>query len=148
MKSRGSFRVVYSRLYLIMQTLTLNWDQENLFFSSVKTFVFTWNRVIKHFPFSRILFSCDCFWSDSFFFFFGRNDCIFHCLDIPKNWPNLEDKSHLAKIFIIYCRPEFPPLGGAVIKHSAFWLITPIYFVAHSNSLYPRVQWSGLSLVV
>ena len=58
------------------------------------------------------------------------------CLDIPQNSPNLEYKSHLAKNVIIYCRPEFPPLGGAVIKESAFWLITPIYFVAHSKTLY------------
>ena len=75
-----------------------------------------------------------------FFFFFGRNYRIFDCLDIPKNSPNLEYKSHLAKNFIFYCRPEVPPLGGAVIKHSAFWLISPIYFVAHSKTLYPRVQ--------
>ena len=31
-------------------------------------------------------------------------------------------ESHLAKNFIIYCRPEFPPLGGTVIKESTFRL--------------------------
>ena len=47
------------------------------------------------------------------FIFFAQNACIFHCLDIPQNSPNLEYKSHLVKYFVIYCRPEFPPLGGA-----------------------------------
>ena len=46
---------------------------------------------------------------------------IFHCLNIPQNSPNLEYKSHLAKNCINYCRSEFPPLGGAVIKESAFY---------------------------
>ena len=54
----------------------------------------------------------------------------------PQNSPNLKCKSHLAKNVIIYCCPEFPPLGGTVIKESSFWLMTPIYFVAHSKTLY------------
>ena len=82
------------------------------------------------------------------FFFFVLNDHIFHCLNMPQNSPNLEYKSHLPTLFIIYCLPKFPPLGGAVIKESAFWLITPIYFVAHSKTLYPRIQWIVLNLVV
>ena len=59
---------------------------------------------------------------------------------------HIQYKSHLAKNFIIYCRPEFTPLGGAVIEESAFWLITPIHFVAHSKTLYPCVQWIVLNL--
>ena len=82
------------------------------------------------------------------FFFFVLNDHIFHCLNMPQNSPNLEYKSHLPTLFIIYCLPKFPPLGGAVIKESAFWLITPIYFVAHSKTLYPRIQWIVLSLLI
>ena len=73
-----------------------------------------------------------------FFFFFRENDCIFHCLDTPQNAPNLEYKSHLAKNVLIYCRSEFPPLGGTVIKESAFWIITLIYFFAHSKPLCPQ----------
>ena len=38
--------------------------------------------------------------------------------------------------FLMYRRPEFPPLGGSVIKERTFWLIIPIYFVAHSKTLY------------
>ena len=59
---------------------------------------------------------------------------FFHCLNIPK-LPKTHQtyKSHLAKNFLIYCHSEFPPLGGAVIKESAFWLITRIYFVAYSK---------------
>ena len=83
-----------------------------------------------------------------YLFFFVPNDRIFHCLNIPQNSPNLEYKSHLAKNFIIHCCPEFPPLGGSTIKGSAFWLVTPIYFVAHSKTLYPHVQWIVLNLVV
>ena len=64
---------------------------------------------------------------------------IFHCLNIPQNSPNLEYMSHLPKNFIIYCRPRFPPLGGVIIKESAFGLITLIYFIAHSKTLYPCV---------
>ena len=73
-------------------------------------------------------------------FFIYQNYCIFHCLNIPRNSPNFEYKSHLAKNFMIYCHPEFPPLGGAIIKESVFWLISPIYFVTHSKTLYPRVH--------
>ena len=53
-----------------------------------------------------------------YFFSFVQNDCVFHCLNIPQNSPNLEYKSHLAKNCIIYCHPEFPPPGGAVLKES------------------------------
>ena len=38
-------------------------------------------------------------------------------------------KSNLAKNVIIYCHSEFPPLGGAVINESMFWLITPKYLL-------------------
>ena len=76
-----------------------------------------------------------CFSNDSLlFFFFVPNDRIFYCLNMPQNSPN----SHLAKHFIIYCRPEFPPLGGAVIKESAFWLITHILCRTFKNLIFPR----------
>ena len=77
-------------------------------------------------------------YSSSFFLSFVQND--HDQMNIPQNSPNLEYKSRLAKNVIIYCRPESPPLDGAVIKESAFWLITPIYFVAHSKNVYPRIQ--------
>ena len=73
------------------------------------------------------------------------NDRIFHCLNMPQNSPNLEYTSHLLKNVIIYCRPQFPGLG-AIIKKSAFWLLTPIYFVAHSKTLYPHIHWIVLNL--
>ena len=73
------------------------------------------------------------------------NDRIFHCLNMPQNSPNLEYTSHLLKNVIIYCRPQFPGLG-AIIKKSAFWLLTPIYFVAHSKTLYPHIRWIVLNL--
>ena len=41
----------------------------------------------------------------------------------------------LAKNCIIFCH-----LGGRIIKESAFWLRTPIYFVPHSKTLYPHVH--------
>ena len=63
--------------------------------------------------------------------FFVTNDHIFHCLNIPQNSPNLEYRSHLPKKFIIYCHYEFSPLGGA-----------------HSKTLYLRVPWIVLSLVI
>ena len=62
-----------------------------------------------------------CFWNDHFFI---PNDHIFHCLNITQNSPNLEGTSHRVKNFIIYCHPQFPPLGSAINKESAFWLIT------------------------
>ena len=68
----------------------------------------------------------NCFSNNDFFI---QNDHIFHCLNIPQSSPNLEYMSHLPRKFMIYCRPPFPPLGGAIIKESAFWLITHIYFV-------------------
>ena len=43
---------------------------------------------------------------------------------MPQNSPNLEYLSHLPKNVIIYCRPQFPPLGGAIINKSGFWLMT------------------------
>ena len=52
--------------------------------------------------------------------------------------------SHLPKNFIIYCCPWFPPLGGAIIKESGFWLKTHIYFVAHSKTFYPHIHWTVL----
>ena len=58
--------------------------------------------------------------------FFVPNYRIFHCLNMPQNSPNLEYRSHLVKNVIIYHRCDFPPLGGAIIKESAFWLITAI----------------------
>ena len=79
------------------------------------------------------LWGSNCFSNDYYLFFFVPNADIFHCLNIPQNSPNLEYKSILAKNFIICCHPEFPPLGSAIIKESAFWLITPIYFVSHDN---------------
>ena len=45
---------------------------------------------------------------------------------------------------IIYCHCEFPPLGGAIIEASPFWLITPIYFIAHSKPYihtFPELCW-------
>ena len=78
-------------------------------------------------------------------FFFVPNDHIFHCLNIPQNSSNLEYKWNIR--FIIYCRPECPQLGGAIVKESAFWLITPIYFVTHLKTLYTHIQWIVLSLV-
>ena len=57
-------------------------------------------------------------------FFFVPNDHIFHCLNVPQNSTNLEYTSHLPKNFTIYCCLQFPPLGGPIIKESAFWLIT------------------------
>ena len=48
------------------------------------------------------------------------------CLKTHQTW-------NISHNFIIYCCPEFPPLGGAIIKESVFWLITPIYFVTHSK---------------
>ena len=53
-------------------------------------------------------------------------DCIFHCLNIPQNSPNLKYMSHLLKNIIMYCCPQFPPQGGAIIKGSAFWIITHV----------------------
>ena len=38
---------------------------------------------------------------------------------MPQNSPNLEYKSHLLQNVIIYCRPEFPPLSGAMIMENA-----------------------------
>ena len=69
--------------------------------------------------------------------------CIFHCLNIPQNSPNLEYKSHLAKNCII-CHPEFTPLGGAIGEESVFWLITPIY--SHNSHkpymhAFPELCW-------
>ena len=58
--------------------------------------------------------------------FFIPNTLIFHCLNIPQNSSNS----------IVYCllsRPQFQPLGGAIIKASVFWLISHTYFVAHSK---------------
>ena len=69
------------------------------------------------------------------FFFLGQNDHILHCLNIPQNSPHLEHRSHLAKNFIIYCHHECPPLGGALIKGSAFLLVTLIYFIVHSKTI-------------
>ena len=73
-------------------------------------------------------------------FFIFQTVRIFHCLNIPQNLPDLEYKLHLAKNCIIYCRPKFPPLDGAIIKESAFWLIIPIYCVAHLKTLEPRIK--------
>ena len=68
-----------------------------------------------------------CFSNDNFFV---PNDHIFCCLNIPQNSPNL---SHLPKKFIIYCHPQFPPLGGAIIKESVFWLITHLLGCTFKN---------------
>ena len=77
-----------------------------------------------------------CFPNDHFFI---SNDRIFHCLNIPQNSPNLEYTSHLLKIFKIYFRPRCPPLGGTIIKETAFWLITrpftPTVFSANSQNV-------------
>ena len=64
------------------------------------------------------------------------------------NSPNLEYTSHLLKNVMIYCRPRCPRLGGAIVKESAFWLITHRYFVTHSKTLYPRIHWIVLNLVI
>ena len=58
---------------------------------------------------------------------------------IPQNSPNSEYKSHLVKNCMIYCCPQFSPLGGTIIKESAFWLITPLHFVTHSKTLYQQI---------
>ena len=47
---------------------------------------------------------------------------------------------HLPKNCICFCL-EFPPLSGAIDKESAFCLITPIYFVSHSKTIYPCSRW-------
>ena len=47
---------------------------------------------------------------------------------------------HLPKNCICFCL-EFPPLSGAIDKESAFCLITPIYFVSHSKTIYPCIRW-------
>ena len=73
-----------------------------------------------------------CFLNDDFSV---PNDLIFHCLNISQNSPNIEYTSHLPNNVLIYCRPQFPPLGGSKINESVFWLITHIYFVAHSKTL-------------
>ena len=78
--------------------------------------------------------------------FFIPNDRIFHCLNMPQNSPNSEYRSALPKNVIIYRRPWFPPLGGAIIEESAFSLKTHIYFVVHSKTLYPLVHWIVLNL--
>ena len=75
-------------------------------------------------PIFRALQGPYCFSNDHFVV---RNDRIFHCLNIPQNSANLEYTSHLPKNVIIYCRPQLPPLGGAIIKESTFQLITHIY---------------------
>ena len=56
--------------------------------------------------------------------------------------------SHLQKNVIIYCCLRFPPLGGAMIRESVFWLITHIYFVTHSKNLYTSVHWIMLNLMI
>ena len=48
------------------------------------------------------------------------NDHNFQSLNIPKNSLNLDYTSPLPKNVIIYCRPQFLPLGGAIIKDSAY----------------------------
>ena len=75
-----------------------------------------------------------------FIFIFVPNDRIFFTA-----WPYHKthqtwNMSHLLKNFRIYCRLQFPPLGSATIKEIAFWLITDIYCVAHSKTLYQRVE--------
>ena len=70
--------------------------------------------------------------------FFVPNDHIFHYLNIPQNSPNLEYTSYLPKNVIIYCRPQFPPLGGAIIKESAFWFITHILCRTFKNLICTR----------
>ena len=59
------------------------------------------------------------------------------CCDFlqPQISPNLEYTSHLPKMFIMYCCPQYPPLGATIIKESAFWLTTHIYFVAHIHAV-------------
>ena len=76
--------------------------------------------------------------------FFVQYDHIFHHLNIPQNSPDL----NLPRIFTIYCHPEFPPLGGAIITERVFVLITPIYFITHSKTLYPRDHLIELNLVI
>ena len=61
--------------------------------------------------------------------FFVPNHHIFHCLNI-KTLPEhkdtvLEYTLGLPKIFIIHGHRECPPLGVAMIKESAFCLISP-----------------------
>ena len=54
-----------------------------------------------------------CFSNDHTFI---PNDRIFHYLNIAQNSPNLDYMSHQLKMFIIFCRPHVPPLGGTIIK--------------------------------
>ena len=86
--------------------------------------------------------------------FFVPNDRIFHCLNIPQNSPNVEYTSHLKNV-IIYCLPQFPPLGLAMVKvnlisthslncaeshdigHSHFRLLFP----ANSRNVTNRLFW-------
>ena len=72
-----------------------------------------------------------------FIFFFIPNDCVFHCLN------NFIWHTHQSwwKIFIIHCHHEFLPLGGAITKESVFWLLTPIYLITHSKTLYPHIPF-------
>ena len=46
--------------------------------------------------------------------------------------------SHLSKNFRLYCQLQFPPLGGARIKESAFWLITHILCLTFKNLISRR----------
>ena len=93
-------------------------------------------------PIFRALQGPYCFSNDHFVV---RNDRIFHCLNIPQNSANLEYTSHLPKNVIIYCRPQLPPLGGAIIKESTFQFITHIYFVARSGEKFHNLLLSSVS---
>ena len=82
-----------------------------------------------------------CFLNDDFFLL--SQVIIFHCLNIPK----------LTKLGI-YVTPaeKFHNLLlssiATIIKDSAFWLITHIYFVAHSKTLYPRIHSILLNVII
>ena len=69
--------------------------------------------------------------------FFVPNHRIFHCLIITQNSPNLES----AQIFYNLLPLWISTTGGAIIKESVCCLITPIYFITYSKTLYPHVRW-------
>ena len=67
-----------------------------------------------------------CFSNDDFFL--SQMITFFTAWTYPKthqSW-NIRHTCH-------YCHHRLPPLGGATIEESAFWLVTHIYFVAHAK---------------
>ena len=61
---------------------------------------------------------------------------------------NSQQFANISQLVKIQNNYSYAPLGGAIVEKPAFGPITPKPYIAHSKTIYLRIPWIQLNLLI